>query len=63
MTRLVRTDDDDDDGDDDDEDDDDDFLRSCKQGKGQSPKPATAPSSNAAMTTNKVFEGIGDDDL
>lgn len=32
-------------------------------GKGQSPKPASAPSSNAAMTTNKVFEGIGDDDL
>lgn len=31
--------------------------------KGQSPKPVTLPTNNAAMTTNKVFEGIGDDDL
>ena len=54
ITRLVRNDDDD---------DDDDVLRSCKQCKGQVPKLVTAASSNAAMTTNKVFEGIGDDDL
>lgn len=52
LTRLVRNDS-----------DDGDVLCSCKQGKGQVPKPVTAPSSNAAMTTNKVFEGIGDDDL
>jgi len=61
-------DDDDDDDDDDDYDDGDDndvgdVLLSCKQAKGQAPKQATAPSSSAAMTTNKVFEGIGDDDL
>ncbi|KAL9963088.1 hypothetical protein ACROYT_G032259 [Oculina patagonica] len=31
--------------------------------KAQASKPVTAPASNAAMTTNKVFEGIGDDDL
>ncbi|KAJ7361852.1 Sorting nexin-17 [Desmophyllum pertusum] len=31
--------------------------------KGQAPKQIPSPTSNAAMTTNKVFEGIGDDDL
>lgn len=53
LTRLIRN----------DSDDGDVLCSTCKQGKGQVPKPVTAPSSNAAMTTNKVFEGIGDDDL
>ena len=44
-------------------DNDDDMLCSYTQGKAQVPKVATAQSSNGAMTTNKVFEGIGDDDL
>jgi len=42
---------------------DDDLLSFYMQGKAQVPKVATAQSSNGAMTTNKVFEGIGDDDL
>ena len=39
------------------------ILPLCSQGKTQTPKQKPPPATNAAMTTNEVFEGIGDDDL
>lgn len=38
-------------------------TRQLSTGKTQTPKQKPPPATNAAMTTNEVFEGIGDDDL